>query len=121
MTPQVHLSRAFVLAATLMACWPAYASDYSGFLSGMTTVLVMLLAALNALLILLFALCKLYRSRKLAGWHAALASVPPVLGIIATCIDSSSINDEAIWFAINGAALALALLPLFLARGRDHA
>lgn len=115
MTPQVHLSRAFVLAATLMACSPAYASDYSGFLSGMTTVLVMLLAALNALLILVFALCKLYRSRKLAGWHAALASVPPVLG------NSSSINDEAIWFAINGAALALALLPLFLARGRDHA
>ena len=121
MTPQTHPSRVLVFAATLMACSPAYASDYSGFLSGMTTVLVMLLAALNSLLTLIFALCKLYRSRKLAGWHATLASVPPVLGIIATCIDSSSINDEAIWFAVNGAALALALLPLFLAGRRDRA
>lgn len=114
--PVPHKSRLAVLIVALAAAMPAYASDYSSFLSGMTTSLVIVLAALNALFIAVFGLSKQYRSRSFANWHAALGSVPPVLGLLATLIDAPSINHEAIWFAINGAALALALLPLWIAK-----
>lgn len=109
-------SRVTLLAVALAACAPAYASDYSGFLSGMTSSFVMMLAAVNALFVTVFGFTKQYRSRRFANWHASLGSVPPLLGLLATLIDAPSISYEALWFGVNGAALALALLPLWLAQ-----
>ncbi|NUO75738.1 MAG: hypothetical protein HOQ32_06960 [Lysobacter sp.] len=106
--------RTALFALALAACAPAHASDYSGFLSGMTSSFVVMLAAMNALFIAVFGFTKQYRSHTFAGWHAFLASVPPVLGLLATLIDASSIDYEVLWFAVNGAALALALLPLWI-------
>lgn len=114
--PKLPESRAAIPLIVLAACTPAYASDYSGFLSGMTSSFVMMLAAVNALFVTVFGFTKQYRSRRFANWHAALGSVPPLLGLLATLIDASSISYEALWFGVNGAALALALLPLWLAK-----
>ena len=107
--------------ALLVFASPAHASDFRGFLSGVTTFAFGLpLAAISLVLFIVLALSGSYRSKATAVWHARAASVVPILGVIATFIDSFTISDEGFLYVVNGTMLALAQLPIVFHRFRHH-
>jgi hypothetical protein len=103
------------VAVLLAAARPAEASDFGGLWSGLLTfTLALPLAVASLILMGLLGAAGAYRSRRLALWHAGLASIAPAVAAAATLIDSRAIDDAGVRLLVNGILLALAQLPLFV-------
>lgn len=105
----------FATAVGLAAAMPAQASAFGGLLSGLLTFTVALpLSAFSLVLFAVFAVNGAYCSRRLALWHAGLASLAPLAGAIATVFDGAAASEEGVRLLANGLMLALAQLPVLM-------